>query len=107
MSGSLDSCSLVAVRDKVVVSLVDTDKQKHGPSALIVTTAEHIDDVKRGRVVSVGSGFVTPDGGQIPLSLKVGDLILFPNNVGKTVWSFGNKYVVLREQEVLTIEQET
>lgn len=95
---------LVGLRDKIVVEPVETDKQKHGPSVLIVTTAESIDDVRRGRVVSVGDGFVTPDGEQIPLSLHVGDLVIFPQNAGKAVWSYGTKYIILREQEVLATE---
>lgn len=95
---------LKPIRDRVIVRPVDTDKSLHGPSALLVTTAD-VDDIRRGEVVAVGDGFVTPDGERIPLSLRVGHTVIFDKSVGKAVWSFGERYLVLREQEVLSVEE--
>lgn len=96
---------LTPIRDRIVVRPVDTDKQKHGPSAILVTTSD-VDDVKRGLVVAVGDGFVTPDGDRIPLTLQVGQTVLFDKSVGKSVWSFGERFLILREQEILGFEVE-
>lgn len=96
---------LKPIRDKVVVRPVDTDKAKHGPSALLVTTAD-VDDIRRGEVVAVGDGFVTPDGQRIPLTLRRGQTVLFDKGIGKAVWSFGERLLILREQDVLSVESE-
>lgn len=96
---------LTPIRDRIVVRPVDTDKQKHGPSAILVTTSE-VDDIRRGLVVAVGDGFVTPDGERIPLTLKTGQSVIFDKGAGKAVWSFGERFLVLREQEILGFESE-
>lgn len=96
---------LKPIRDRVVVRPMETDKQKHGPSALLLTTSD-VDDIRRGEVVSVGDGFVTPDGERIPLTLRDGQTVLFDKSAGKSVWSYGERFLILREVEILSIEQE-
>jgi chaperonin GroES len=96
--------TLYPIRDRILVVPVDTDASAHGPRRIITTTTPP-DKMKRGAVVAVGEGFLSQTGETVPLSVEVGEVVLFDENAGKRAWSFGTEYVILREQEVLAIEK--
>jgi chaperonin GroES len=62
---------------------------------------------QRGRVAAVGTGRRTNDGRVIPLDVHVGDEILFGKYSGTDVVLGGEDYLMLREDEVLGILDES
>ncbi|MGC8651058.1 MAG: co-chaperone GroES [Minisyncoccia bacterium] len=56
-----------------------------------------------GKVIAVGSGKVTEEGKIIPLTVKVGDKILFTKYAPNEIKIDEKEYLVIREDDVLAI----
>ena len=54
----------------------------------------------KGEVLAVGSGIFTTTGTEIPMKLKVGDMVIVPNT-GIQLKLDGEKLNLYREQEIL------
>jgi len=63
--------------------------------------------LNEGRVVAVGKGKRTAEGKFIPISLNVGDLVMLGEYGGNEVKLNGKDYLLVREEEVLGIVEET
>lgn len=96
--------TLTPSREKIVVTPIAVDPSTHSMSKFLVSTAP-IDTVKRGHVVAVGDGWLSPSGGVVPLTTKVGDVVVFGSTTGTRVYSYGVEYLIMRENEVLAIEK--
>lgn len=57
----------------------------------------------RGKVMSVGSGYMAADGVRVPVECKVGDTVIFLQNAGDLVKIDDEEYIVMAEEEVLVI----
>jgi chaperonin GroES len=60
-----------------------------------------------GEVVAVGSGRVNDKGKVTPLDVKAGDRILFGKYGGTEVKVGGEEYLIMREEDVLAILEES
>lgn len=56
-----------------------------------------------GKVIAVGPGKTTEEGKLIPISLKVGDKVLFAKYAPSEIKIEGQKYLVIREEDVMAI----
>ena len=57
-----------------------------------------------GKVVSVGDGRITEKGKNIPMSVKVGDIVLYPYYAGIYVEIDKKEYLLIRGEEALAIQ---
>ena len=89
-----------ALYDRIIVKKLENSNISKGGIFLPVAVQ---DATNLGEVVQVGSGFVTSAGAVVPLTTKIGDRVVFSNNVGTPVTIDGNEYIVLWEREVLAI----
>ncbi len=63
------------------------------------STPTHVE----GIVLNVGAGRLTSEGTRIPLSVVIGDRIMFNDYSGKKVTHEGKEYIILSEDDVLAI----
>ena len=56
-----------------------------------------------GEVVSVGDGFYTKKGIKVPLSVEIGDKVIFGKHAIANVVVKGERYIRIREENVLGI----
>jgi len=56
-----------------------------------------------GRIVAVGDGKLADAGTRIPLSVSVGDHVLFGSYAGTPVKEDGQEYLILGESEILAV----
>ena len=61
---------------------------------------------QQGTVIAAGHGKSNDDGQRVPLDVKVGDTILFGKYSGQEIKLDGDEYVIMREDEVLTVIEE-
>ena len=88
--------------DRVLLSEIEVQEQKIG--GIIIPDSAKTEDVKRAKVESVGPGIYTQSGVAIPMSVEVGDeVILPPYHQGQEIKIGGNKYIILRESEILMV----
>ena len=89
--------------DRVLLKEIEGEAQTTA-SGIIIPDSAKTEDVKRAKVESVGPGIYTQSGVAIPMSVEVGDeVILPPYHQGQEIKIGGNKYIILRESEILMV----
>jgi chaperonin GroES len=89
--------------DRVLLTELEGEASQTAGGIIIPDSAKS-EDVKRARVDAVGDGLFTQAGVSIPMSVKVGDeVILPPYHQGVELKVGGNKYILLRESELLMV----
>jgi chaperonin GroES len=91
---------LKPLADRVVVKVIEAEEKTKGGIVLPDTAKER---PQQGEVLAVGSGRRLDDGTLVPLSVKVGDKVLFSKYGGTEVKIAGEEYLILREDDVLGV----
>ncbi|MFQ3677418.1 MAG: co-chaperone GroES [Fimbriimonadaceae bacterium] len=86
--------------DKVVVQLVEQDEKTAGGIYLPDTAKKK---PQEGKVVAVGNGRILDDGSHNPMTVKVGDRVLFSKYGGNEVTIDGEEYTILDEDQIYAI----
>jgi chaperonin GroES len=87
--------------DRVVIHEdVDSKEKKTSSGIIIPLSANEDKNGRRGTVVAVGPGR-TEEGKIVPLSVKVGEKVLF--QWGDKIAVEGEEYYIVRESEILAI----
>ncbi|HTX53862.1 MAG TPA: co-chaperone GroES [Candidatus Baltobacteraceae bacterium] len=90
------------LQDRIVVSRLEEKATKKG-GIIIPDTAK--EKPQEGEVIALGPGKVTKDGKLQPMSVKVGDKILFGKYSGSEIKLDDEEYLIMREEDVLGILQ--
>ena len=91
--------------DRVLLTEIEGEAQTTA-SGIIIPDSAKTEDVKKAKVESVGPGVYTQSGVLIPMNVNVGDeVILPPYHQGQEIKIGGNKYIILRESEILMVIQ--
>jgi len=86
------------LHDRVLVKRLEEKEVKKG-GIIIPDTAK--EKPQEGEVIAVGPGKVTEDGKLQPMSVKVGDKILFGKYSGSEVRLNGEEYLIMHEGDIL------
>ena len=85
------------VADRLVVKVRELDN-KTASGLIVVDPDTPKPDI--GDVVAVGEGRETKKGVTIPVSIKVGEAVLFTKGAGTPIRLNGEDYVILKEDDV-------
>ncbi|MGD0230018.1 MAG: co-chaperone GroES [Syntrophorhabdales bacterium] len=88
------------LQDRLVVKRLEEEEKTKG--GIIIPDAAK-EKPQEGRVIAVGDGKVLESGQKSPLSVKVGDKILFGKYSGTEIKIEGEEHLILREDDVLAI----
>ena len=91
--------------DRIVVKRLDNDVEKTSGGLFIPDSAK--EKPQEGEVVAAGQGKRNEEGKLIALDVKVGDRILFGKYSGSDIKMDGNEYLIMREDEVLGVIENT
>ena len=86
--------------DRVLVEPSDEEEVTAGGIVLPDTAREK---PQRGRIIAVGPGKLLDDGKRGELDVKVGDEVFYGKYSGTEVEMNGEKYVILRESDILAV----
>ncbi len=87
--------------DRVLVKRTDEEQTSEGGIVLPGSAAEK---PSQGEVVAVGPGKTSENGDVQPISVNVGDLVVFGQYAGSnTVKIDGDELVILNEQDILGV----
>lgn len=86
--------------DRVLVKRVNAE-QKTAGGLIIPDTAK--EKPQEAEVIAVGSGKALDDGKVRPMSIKVGDRVLFGKYTGDEIKLDGEEHIILREEDVLAV----
>jgi chaperonin GroES len=99
MQGGKD-VNLKPLADRVVVEPIEAEEMT-GSGILIPDTAK--EKPQQGRVMAVGSGKLASNGERVPITVQVGDVVLFARYAGSEVKLSGKKYMIMNESELLAV----
>ena len=85
------------VEDRLMVKVRDLDN-KTASGLIVVDPDAPKPDI--GDVMAVGEGRKSKKGQLIPVSIKVGDAVLFTKGTGTPIKLNGEEYIILKEDEV-------
>ena len=85
--------------NRVVVEPLEGAEQVSAGGIYIPDTAK--EKPQEGTVVAVGPGRVTDDGKNVPMELKVGDVVIYSKYAGTEYKQGETEYLVLREDDIL------
>ena len=88
------------LHDRIIVKRMEEQEVKKG-GIIIPDSAK--EKPQEGKVIAVGNGKVADDGKKIPLDVKAGDKILFGKYSGSEVKVEDEEYLILREEDGLSI----
>jgi chaperonin GroES len=88
------------LHDRIIVQRLEEGEQQIG-GIIIPDTAK--EKPQQGKVVAAGTGKVKDDGKRVPLDVRTGDLILFGKYAGQEITLEGEKYLIVKEDEVLAV----
>jgi chaperonin GroES len=83
--------------------LVEPISMKNKQVGMIVVL-EDVEDkkVQRGKILAIGDG-VMPDGKTQPLTVKVGETVVYAHNTGHSTKMDHKEYLLMREDEILAV----
>lgn len=88
------------LHDKVLIKRVDEETKTAG-GIIIPDTAK--EKPSEGIVEAVGNGFRTEDGKIIPMSVKVGDRVLFAKWGGTEIKVGAETRLIVKESDILAV----
>lgn len=91
---------LSPLADRLIVSAAS--KEEKTASGLVLPDASK-ERSEQGTVIAAGPGRVDDKGNKIPMSVKVGDKILFKGSWPQEIEFEGNKYLSLSESDVIAV----
>ena len=92
--------NLNPLHDRVVVQLAEPETTTAGG---IVIPDNAKEKPSTGQVVAVGTGRVFDNGTKVPLTVKVGNTVMFGKQTGQSVKVNGEEYTILREEDIFAI----
>ncbi|MBN1684607.1 MAG: co-chaperone GroES [Gammaproteobacteria bacterium] len=87
------------LHDRILIKRIEEEVTKGG----IVIPDNAKEKPIRGKVIAVGTGKILDDGKKLPLTIKVGDIVLFGKYSGTDVKLEDEELVVMREEDILGI----
>ncbi len=100
---SKSKVKIVPLGDRVVVKREEAEETTAG-GIVLPDTAK--DKPQRGEVIAVGDGHVKKDGTKVPLTVKVGDKVIFSSYAGDDITIGDEEYLLLRESDILAVYEE-
>mgnify|MGYP003383538415 CR=1 FL=1 len=94
------SMKIRPLHDRVIVKRLEEEKKTASGIVIPDNAAEKPD---QGQVIAVGNGKIQEDGKVRPMSLKVGDRVLFGKYSGQTVKVDGDELLVMREEDIMGV----
>jgi chaperonin GroES len=95
------SKNLRPLGDKVVIR-PQKEEEKTKSGIVLPATAEK-EKPEQGEIIAVGPGKMTEDGKLVPMSVKVGDTVLFQKYGPTEIKLEGTEYLVVSESDVLAV----
>jgi len=88
------------LHDRIIVRRLEEGEQQIG-GIIIPDTAK--EKPQQGTVIAAGRGKANDDGQRVPLDVKAGDQILFGKYAGQDITLDGEKYFIMKQDDVLAI----
>lgn len=95
---------IIPLGDRVLVKRMDeSEAEKSGKFGIIIPDTVSKEKPEQGKVVAVGEGRIDEAGRRVPMTVKVGDTVIFSKYAFDEVKSGDEEYVMVKEENILAI----
>ena len=84
--------------DRLIVEALE-DEETTASGIVLPDTAK--EKPQEGKVVAAGPGKLTDDGKNVPMSVKVGDTVIYAKYAGTELKESDEEYLILRESDIM------
>src|SRR4051812_11424889 len=99
-AGSKTAKNIRPTDDRVLIKALEAEDKTSGGILLPDAAKEK---PQRGKVVAVGPGKLLDSGERAPLSVKVGNTVIYGKYAGTEIKLEGDEHTIMRENEILGI----
>lgn len=92
---------LKPLADRVIVEPADDSAETSAGGIIIPDTAK--EKPQQGKIVAAGPGRTTDEGKTIPLSVKIGDKVIYSKYAGTEYKEGATEYLIVRESDILAV----
>jgi chaperonin GroES len=85
--------------DKLVIKVMEVTEEKTKSGLYVPDTAK--EKPQEGEVLAVGPGAMNDKGERLPMTLAVGDRIIFSKYAGTEIKLDGEEYLIMSERDIL------
>ncbi len=89
------------LQDRILVKRLESADKKTAGGIIIPDTVK--EKPQEGEVIAVGAGKPGKDGNVLPMTVKIGDKVLFGKYSGNEVKIDDVEYIIMREEDILGI----
>ena len=93
--------NLRPLADKVIIA--SSNKEEMTASGLVLPDTASKERQEQGTVIAVGPGRIDESGKLIPMSVKVGEKVVFKSGWNQEIKLDGKEYLVLSESEIVAV----
>lgn len=93
--------NLKPLADRVILKHLEAEEKTKGG---IILTAGAKEKPQEAEILAVGPG-ATVDGKIVPMSVKVGDKVIYSKYSGTEVKIDGQEYIIVKESDILAIAE--
>ncbi|HZU95479.1 MAG TPA: co-chaperone GroES [Planctomycetota bacterium] len=86
--------------DRILIKALEAEEKTAGGIVLPDTAKEK---PQRGKVVAVGPGKLLENGERAPLTVKVGNTVIYGKYAGTEIKLEGEEHTIMRENEILAV----
>ena len=95
---------IVPLGDRVLLKLADgSGDEKSNKFGIIIPETVNKEKPEQGKVVAVGEGRRDESGNLVPMSVKIGDVVVFSKYNYDEVKHGGEEYIMVKEENILAI----
>jgi len=100
---STKKSNIIPLGDRVLVKPMQKDEGKKTASGIIIPETIDKEKPEQGKVVAVGKGRLNDEGNVIPMSVKIGDIVMFSKYGVEEIKVEGEEYYILSEATIPVI----
>lgn len=90
------------LHDRIIVKRIEKEQKSSG-GIIIPDSAK--EKPLEGKIIAIGQGRTDSKGNVIPLTVKIGNIVLFTSYAGTEVKLDGEEYLIMREDDILAIAE--
>lgn len=92
------------ISNNVIIEPIEEEKTTE--SGIVIPDTAEKEKPIRGKVIAVGPGKLNNEGRRIPMSVKVGDIVLFKKYGPDEFEIKKNKYLIAEEDDIIAVVEE-
>jgi chaperonin GroES len=94
---------IIPLNDRILIKPFSVDEMNTTASGIIIPDTVSKEKPEQGTVIAVGEGRWAEGGKRLPMSIKVGDKVVFSRYGYEEVKLDGVEYYILKEENILAV----